>query len=139
MDATRRDERMVEGDGPSGLAQAVLRLRNEHLPSLSLREVAARGGLSKDYVASVESGRVRNPTPEKLGRLARGLGVPAVELLVAMGYLARGAGSRGVGDDDPGYAAALRRAAGLRDRGLRRLIAHAIADAAELDGRLTGD
>jgi transcriptional regulator with XRE-family HTH domain len=54
---------------------------------LSLRDVAARTGMSYSYLTQIEHGRRKAPGPELLKRLAPVYGVPVRDLLKAAGYL----------------------------------------------------
>lgn len=54
---------------------------------LSLRDVAARTGVSVSYLTQIEHGRKRSPGPDILKKLAPVYNVPARELLKSAGYL----------------------------------------------------
>ena len=54
---------------------------------LSLRDVAARTGMSYSYLTQIEHGRRNAPGAELLKRLAPVYGVPVRDLLKAAGYL----------------------------------------------------
>lgn len=54
---------------------------------LSLREVAAKTGVSVSYITQIENGRRKAPGPEVLKRLAPAYNVPVRDLLRAAGYL----------------------------------------------------
>lgn len=54
---------------------------------LSLRDVAAKTGVSISYLAQIEHGRKKPPSPEILKRLAPVYNVPVRDLLKAAGYL----------------------------------------------------
>ena len=54
---------------------------------LSLREVAAKTGVSVSYITQIENGRRKAPGPEVLKRLAPAYSVPVRDLLRAAGYL----------------------------------------------------
>lgn len=60
-------------------------LRQEQ--KLSLRDVAAKTGVSISYLAQIEHGRKKSPSPEILKRLAPIYNVPVRDLLKAAGYL----------------------------------------------------
>ncbi len=54
---------------------------------MSLREAAAKTGVSVSYITQIENGRRKAPGPEVLKRLAPGYNVPVRDLLKAAGYL----------------------------------------------------
>ena len=54
---------------------------------LSLRDVAAKTGMSYSYLTQIEHGRRKAPGPELLKKLAPVYGVPVRDLLKAAGYL----------------------------------------------------
>jgi len=54
---------------------------------LSLREVAAKTGVSVSYITQIENGRRNAPGPEVLKKLAPAYNVPVRDLLKAAGYL----------------------------------------------------
>jgi transcriptional regulator with XRE-family HTH domain len=54
---------------------------------LSLREMAAKTGVSVSYITQIENGRRKAPGPEVLKRLAPAYNVPVRDLLKAAGYL----------------------------------------------------
>ena len=54
---------------------------------LSLREAAARTGVSVSYITQIENGRRKAPGPEVLKKLAPAYNVPVRDLLRAAGYL----------------------------------------------------
>lgn len=54
---------------------------------LSLREAAAKTGVSVSYITQIENGRRKAPGPEVLKRLAPAYNVPVRDLLRAAGYL----------------------------------------------------
>jgi transcriptional regulator with XRE-family HTH domain len=54
---------------------------------LSLREMAAKTGVSVSYITQIENGRRKAPGPEVLKWLARAYNVPVRDLLKAAGYL----------------------------------------------------
>jgi transcriptional regulator with XRE-family HTH domain len=60
-------------------------LREQH--KLSLRDVAAKTGMSYSYLTQIEHGRRKAPGPELLKRLAPVYGVSVRDLLKAAGYL----------------------------------------------------
>ncbi len=60
-------------------------LRQEQ--KLSLRDVAAKSGVSISYLAQIEHGQKKSPSPEILKRLAPIYSVPVRDLLKAAGYL----------------------------------------------------
>lgn len=60
-------------------------LRTEQ--KLSLRDVAAKTGVSISYLVQIEHGRKKGPSPEILKRLAPIYNVPVRDLLKAAGYL----------------------------------------------------
>jgi transcriptional regulator with XRE-family HTH domain len=64
---------------------------------LTQTDVAARAGMSRDYVASIEGGRIVNPGAQALYALAQALGV-TMELLMGRPFLAMAAVRR-VSDD----------------------------------------
>ncbi|MBM3299322.1 MAG: helix-turn-helix domain-containing protein [Deltaproteobacteria bacterium] len=60
-------------------------LREQH--KLSLRDVAARTGMSASYLTQIEHGRRRPPGPDILKKLAPVYGLPVKDLMDAAGYL----------------------------------------------------
>lgn len=54
---------------------------------MSLREVAAKTGVSVSYITQIENRRRKAPGPDVLKRLAPAYNVPVRELLKAAGYL----------------------------------------------------
>lgn len=60
-------------------------LREER--KLSLRDVAARTGMSYSYLTQIEHGRRRPPGPDLLKKLAPVYGLAAKDLMKAAGYL----------------------------------------------------
>jgi transcriptional regulator with XRE-family HTH domain len=62
------------------LAERLANLRR-HRAHLRRGELAEQAGVSADLVASLEQGRLANPTLRTLARLARALGVPLAELV----------------------------------------------------------
>jgi transcriptional regulator with XRE-family HTH domain len=54
---------------------------------LSLREAAARTGVSVSYITQIENGKRKAPGPEVLKKLAPAYNVPVRDLLRAAGYL----------------------------------------------------
>lgn len=54
---------------------------------LSLREAAARTGVSVSYITQIENGKRNAPGPEVLKKLAPAYNVPVRELLKAAGYM----------------------------------------------------
>ena len=61
------------------------KLRQEN--RLSLRDVAARTGMSFSYLTQIEHGRREPPHPRLLQKLASAYGVSASDLMKAAGYL----------------------------------------------------
>lgn len=56
----------------------------------SLRQVAAKTGVSVSYITLIENGKRKAPGPEILKKLAPVYKVPVTELLKAAGYLEEG-------------------------------------------------
>ena len=54
---------------------------------MSLREVAAKTGVSVSYITQIENGRRKAPGPDVLKKLAPAYNVPVRDLLKAAGYL----------------------------------------------------
>jgi transcriptional regulator with XRE-family HTH domain len=52
-----------------------------HERGLTQRQVAAKAGVSKNYITMLESGARKSTSLSVLKRLAKALGVPATELL----------------------------------------------------------
>ncbi len=62
--------------------------------NLSLRAVEQATGISNAYLSQLESGKVREPSPNILHRLSELYGVPYESLLEAAGYPVPGSGRR---------------------------------------------
>lgn len=58
----------------------IKRLRRDK--GISLRELARRTGVSQPYLSQLETGKYKNPSPEKLGELSKGLGISYAELML---------------------------------------------------------
>lgn len=69
------------------LATELTRLRKES--RLSLRRVERLTGVSNAYLSQLETGKVVNPSPHVLRKLADVYGVPHDELLIAANYIDR--------------------------------------------------
>lgn len=69
----------------SNLGHKLKSLRNDK--GLTQVMLARASGVSREYLASMETNRCENPSKEVLLSLAKALGVPREELLVAAGYL----------------------------------------------------
>jgi len=54
---------------------------------LSVREAAAKSGVSVSYITQIENERRKTPSPEVLKRLAPAYNVPVRDLLKAAGYM----------------------------------------------------
>ena len=54
---------------------------------LTQEEVAKQVGVVTSYIAMIESGRTKNPSPEVLRALAKALEAPPEDLVIAAGYL----------------------------------------------------
>lgn len=54
---------------------------------LSLREMAAKTGVSVSYITQIENGKRKAPGPEVLKKLAPAYNVPVRDLLKAAGYM----------------------------------------------------
>lgn len=50
---------------------------------LTQKELSDIVGISRDYVASLENGRAKNPSMELMKRLSKALNVPVTELFFA--------------------------------------------------------
>jgi HTH-type transcriptional regulator, competence development regulator len=57
------------------------------LKGLTLREAEGRTGISNAYISQVETGKVKNPSPHKLRKLAEAYGIPYESLMQTAGYL----------------------------------------------------
>ncbi|MFP3975664.1 MAG: helix-turn-helix domain-containing protein [Chloroflexota bacterium] len=68
-----------------GLAEYLRALRKKH--KMSLRQVERKSGVSNPYIAQIEGGRRRPPSPEILRKLARAYDVSVREMLERAGYL----------------------------------------------------
>jgi SOS-response transcriptional repressor LexA len=55
----------------------------------SVRSIATKAGLSNAYLSQLETGKVKQPLPDVLKRLAEALRCPYEDLLCAAGYLSR--------------------------------------------------
>lgn len=67
------------------LAETLLRLRG--ISGASLREVEKHTGVSNAYLSQLETGKIANPSPEILFKLAEYYRVPYPSLMEAAGYL----------------------------------------------------
>lgn len=47
---------------------------------LKQREIAEQIGVTRDYIASLESGKIKNPSIDNMKKLSKALGVPVTEL-----------------------------------------------------------
>lgn len=47
---------------------------------LKQRELAEQIGVTRDYIASLESGRIKNPSLDNMKKLSKALGVSVTEL-----------------------------------------------------------
>ncbi len=54
---------------------------------LSVREAAAKSGVSVSYITQIENDRRKTPSPEVLKKLAPAYNVPVRDLLKAAGYM----------------------------------------------------
>ena len=54
---------------------------------LSVREAAAKSGVSVSYITQIENERRKTPSPEVLKRLAPAYNVPVRDMLKAAGYM----------------------------------------------------
>lgn len=70
--------RSVRNQAPLRFGREVRRRRKAL--GLTLEQLAERSGLTPNYIGTVENGR-RDPSLSTIGALARGLGVPAGELI----------------------------------------------------------
>lgn len=66
---------------------------------LTLREVEERTGISNAYLSQIESGRIKEPSPRMLHRLAELYGESYAHLLELAGYPVPGRSSGGPPDD----------------------------------------
>jgi transcriptional regulator with XRE-family HTH domain len=64
---------------PKRLSHVIQILR--HTRGLTQKQVAAKAGVSKNYITMLESGTRKSPSLPVLRRLAGALGVPVTELL----------------------------------------------------------
>lgn len=82
---------------PKPLGDFVRRIRNEKGLSCSgVSKESARFGkrISASYVNRIENNHIKDPSPDRLKALARGLGIPAEELFArAVGLVAPGSSS----------------------------------------------
>ena len=49
---------------------------------LSQSQLSKKSGIKREYISSLERGKLRNPTLNTLSKIARGLGVPLEKLLL---------------------------------------------------------
>ena len=70
---------------PKKLGVVLKRLRV--IKGFSLRDVEKRTNVSNAYLCQIESGKVKNPSPHHLHKLAAVYEVPYEELMKAAGYL----------------------------------------------------
>lgn len=68
----------------NGIGRALSQARNRK--GLSLRAVEAATGISNAYLSQLESGKVREPSPNMLFKLAELLEIPYETLLSLAGY-----------------------------------------------------
>lgn len=61
--------------------------RHRHRAGLTVRELAAKSGLTPATVSRLETGHIESPRPEHLQRLARALDVDIEEFYALAGYL----------------------------------------------------
>src|SRR5205085_11108705 len=64
---------------------------------LTLREVEEQSGVSNSYLSQVEHGRIRQPSPHVLQKLAVAYDVPYERLMARAGYIRPSAGSAAAG------------------------------------------
>ena len=57
---------------------------------LSLRDAEGKSGISNAYISQLESGKIQNPSPHMLHKLAKAYNVPYQTLMEAAGYLKPG-------------------------------------------------
>jgi transcriptional regulator with XRE-family HTH domain len=76
-----------KGDLRTGLGQ-VLRQARKH-KALSLRYVESKTGISNAYISQLETGKIENPSPHFLQKLAELYEISHEELMRAAGYLAQ--------------------------------------------------
>lgn len=55
--------------------------------ALSLRELAKRSGMSHPYLSQLETGKNKNPTPDMVRKLAKGLNIKYPDLLKIAGHI----------------------------------------------------
>lgn len=80
---------MEQGDTTIGDFGLYLRdLRRVH--RLTLREVEEQSGVSNSYLSQVENGRIHQPSPHVLQKLAAVYGVPYEGLMARAGYIRPG-------------------------------------------------
>jgi len=74
---------------------------------LTLREVEEQSGVSNSYLSQVEHGRIRQPSPHVLQKLAVAYDVPYERLMARAGYIRPrpAPAASGVGEESPPYAA----------------------------------
>jgi HTH-type transcriptional regulator, competence development regulator len=75
----------VAGDAPTDLGARLKGLRSAR--GLSLRQVEEQTEISSGHLSLIETGRVKNPSPTVLHRLAKAYGASPEDLLVLAGYL----------------------------------------------------
>ena len=76
-------ERM-ENEGQPNLGQYLRAMREAN--ALSLRQVERKSGISNAFISQMESGKVKQPSPVKLYKLAELYGVPYDSLMELAGY-----------------------------------------------------
>ena len=69
----------------TGFAEYMRNLREGQ--KLSVREAAAKSGVSVSYITQIENERRKTPSPEVLKKLAPAYNVPVRDLLKAAGYM----------------------------------------------------
>lgn len=65
--------------------EGIKKLRSEK--GLTSSELAKRSGISQAYLSQLESGKNKNPTPDILNKLSKGLGLSYAYFLIRVGYI----------------------------------------------------
>lgn len=88
---------MIPEVNPTEFGKYIRKLRKER--SLSMGQLEKLSGVSSSYIANIETGKRKIPSPAIIRKLAKSLGVELFQLLEKAGHL--GMGDASWGNDDP--------------------------------------